>query len=98
MSAPSTEAESSVPLRGLTIAVTRSREQADKLIARLESLGATVYHCAAVAIAPLEDFAELDAVLARLEAYDWVIFTSCAFSLMAMLVGVLFAMRAQELP
>ena len=76
MSAPSTEAESSVPLRGLTIAVTRPREQADKLIARLESLGATVYHCAAVAIAPLEDFAELDAVLARLEAYDWVIFTS----------------------
>jgi uroporphyrinogen-III synthase len=76
MTAPSTEGESSAPLRGVTIAVTRPREQADTLIERLESLGATVYHCAAIAIAPLEDFAELDAALERLETYDWVIFTS----------------------
>jgi uroporphyrinogen-III synthase len=65
-----------LPLIGRRIAVTRAGEQAGDLIADLRALGATPVECPAISIAPLEDFAELDAAISRFETYDWVIFTS----------------------
>jgi uroporphyrinogen-III synthase len=67
------------PRAGRRILVTRRPEQASPLIARLNELGATVLAVPAIAIAPPEDLATLDAALARAKdakEYDWVIFTS----------------------
>lgn len=65
-----------LPLAGRRIVVTRSVEQSRGLIMRLSALGATPIECPAISIAPLQDFAQLDAAISRLETYDWVIFTS----------------------
>lgn len=64
------------PLAGRRIAITRPREQADALAQRLEALGAQVTLLPAIRIAPIEDYAPLDAAIARLSAYDWLVFTS----------------------
>lgn len=64
------------PLQGRRVAITRPREQAPALADRLRALGAEVLACPTIAIAPLEDFAALDAALARLAEYDWLILTS----------------------
>jgi uroporphyrinogen-III synthase len=65
-----------LPLAGRRIAITRPREQADALAQRLEALGARVTLLAAIRIAPIEDSAPLDAAIARLGSYDWLVFTS----------------------
>lgn len=65
-----------LPLAGRRIAITRPREQADALAQRLEALGARVTLLAAIRIAPIEDHAPLDAAIARLGSYDWLVFTS----------------------
>jgi uroporphyrinogen-III synthase len=72
--APDTTAEH--PLEGRRIVVTRAGTQAAGFVERLRALGAVPVECPAIAIAPLEDFAPLDAAIHRLESYDWVIFTS----------------------
>lgn len=64
------------PLQGRRIVVTRAREQSDTLIERLRALGAEPIPCPAIAIAPPPDFAPLDAAIARLHEYDWLIVTS----------------------
>jgi uroporphyrinogen-III synthase len=69
-------ATAKLPLQGRRIVVTRAREQAAGLVEKLRALGAEPVECPAISIAPLEDFAELDAAIARLESYDWVVFTS----------------------
>jgi uroporphyrinogen III methyltransferase/synthase len=58
------------PLFGRTVVVTRAREQASALTARLEDLGAEVLELPAIEIAPV-DFAVPD--LAR---FEWLVFTS----------------------
>ena len=58
------------PLFGRSIVVTRAREQASELRARLEALGAEVIELPAIDIEPV-DFA-----LPELSAYDWIVFTS----------------------
>ncbi len=58
------------PLFGRTVVVTRAREQASELRARLVALGASVLELPAIEITPL-DFAVPD--LAR---FDWTVFTS----------------------
>jgi uroporphyrinogen-III synthase len=65
-----------LPLDGKTIAITRAREQAGDLAERLRALGAEPVICPAIAIAPLEDTAPLDAAISRLGRYDWLIVTS----------------------
>ena len=67
---------SALPLQGRRIVVTRAREQASGLVERLRDLGAEPLECPAISIAPLQDFSQLDAAIAHLESYDWVIFTS----------------------
>ncbi len=64
------------PLAGKRIAITRPREQAAALAERLEALGARVALLPAIRIAPIEDPAPLDAAIAQLSSYDWLIFTS----------------------
>ena len=66
----------SQPLAGRRIAITRPREQAAALAERLEALGAHVSLLSAIHIAPVEDHAPLDAAIAHLSDYDWLIFTS----------------------
>jgi uroporphyrinogen III methyltransferase/synthase len=58
------------PLFGRTVVVTRAREQASELRARLAALGATVLELPAIRIVPV-DFAVPD-----LTRYAWVVFTS----------------------
>lgn len=64
------------PLRGRRIVVTRARAQAGDLLAGLRALGAEPLACPAIAIAPPASYAPLDAALARLAEYDWLLFTS----------------------
>ena len=66
----------SLPLFGQRIVVTRAREQADALTARLEALGAQAIELPTIEIRPAADPAPLDRAIADLAAYDWLIFTS----------------------
>jgi uroporphyrinogen III methyltransferase/synthase len=65
-----------LPLHGRRIAVTRAKGQADAITERLRELGAEVVELPAIEIRPPADPAPLDAAIARLESYDWLIFTS----------------------
>jgi len=64
------------PLHDRRIVITRPRDQVGPLAEALERLGASVFAVPLVEIAPIEDASALDAALARLESYDWVVFTS----------------------
>ena len=65
----------SQPLAHKRILVTRSPEQADALCARLDTLGAIPIRFPAIQFEPLPA-PELDDALARLDTYDWLVFTS----------------------
>jgi uroporphyrinogen III methyltransferase/synthase len=62
------------PLFGKRILVTRAREQAGELVARLQALGAEPIEFPVIQILPAQDTALLDEALSR--QYDWIIFTS----------------------
>ena len=64
------------PLAGRRIVVTRPAAQSRELIAQLEALGAEPLVCPAIAIVPPDDYAPLDAAIARLPTYSWLIVTS----------------------
>jgi uroporphyrinogen III methyltransferase/synthase len=64
------------PLWGKTVVVTRSRDQASRLVAALSAAGARCLEVPTIEIAPPVDFAPLDAALQHLNRYDWLIFTS----------------------
>ena len=64
------------PLFGKTVVVTRTREQASELVARLSALGAECLECPTIRVVPPEDWAPLDAAIDRLDAYDWLVLTS----------------------
>jgi uroporphyrinogen III methyltransferase/synthase len=64
------------PLFGQRIVVTRPMAEAATSASLLESLGAEVLLAPTVEIRPLDDPRPLDAVLARLSEYDWLVFTS----------------------
>jgi len=65
-----------LPLFGQRIVVTRAKDQADSLSAPLRQLGAEVVELPTIEIQPAPDYAALDAAIARLPEYDWLIFTS----------------------
>jgi uroporphyrinogen III methyltransferase/synthase len=65
-----------LPLFGKRIVVTRAQEQAGALASRLRALGADAIELPAIEIRPADDYSALDAAIARLESYDWLIFTS----------------------
>jgi uroporphyrinogen III methyltransferase/synthase len=64
------------PLAGRRVLVTRPRGQVARLGALLEAYGAEVVAYPTIEIGPPEDFGPLDEAIGRLEAFDWVIFTS----------------------
>jgi uroporphyrinogen III methyltransferase/synthase len=64
------------PLWGKTAVVTRSRDQASRLVALLSAAGAHCLEVPTIEIMPPADFAPLDAALHHLSRYDWLIFTS----------------------
>ena len=64
------------PLDQRRIVVTRARAQAGVLAQRITDLGGVVIECPTIEIQPPSDFGTLDAALARLDSYDWLIFTS----------------------
>jgi len=64
------------PLLGRRVVVTRPRPQAPALAERLAALGAEPILFPTIAIAPLDDYAALDAALRRLPEFAWVVFTS----------------------
>ena len=64
------------PLWGKTVLVTRSRDQASRLVELLNAAGARCLEVPTIEIAPPADFAPLDAALQHLGRYEWVIFTS----------------------
>jgi len=67
---------SRLPLRGRSIVITRPRHQAAPFAEALRAQGATVLLAPAIELVPPRSFAPLDRALARLGAYDAVIFTS----------------------
>jgi len=64
------------PLFGRCIVVTRPRAQAHKFVKLLEQQGAEVIAFPTIEIVPVASYARLDAALASLETYHWLIFTS----------------------
>ena len=74
--APATSWFAARPLFGRRILVTRPREQADGLLGPLADLGAEVIVQPAIAIADPPDWSPVDAALARLDQYDWLVFSS----------------------
>jgi uroporphyrinogen III methyltransferase/synthase len=65
-----------LPLFGKRIVVTRDRRQAAELADPLEALGAEVLLVPAIEIREPADPGPLDAAIAQLDSYDWLIFTS----------------------
>ena len=64
------------PLFGRRIIVTRAKEQAHDLVERLVDLGAEPIEAATIRIAPPVDLEPLDNACARVESFDWIVFTS----------------------
>jgi uroporphyrinogen III methyltransferase / synthase len=64
------------PLFGKTVLVTRSREQASELTAKLSDLGAAVIETPVIRIEPVEDQSEIRRCIGAHGTYDWIIFTS----------------------
>lgn len=64
------------PLSGRRVVVTRARAQAGALAERVEDLGGEVIEFPTIDIQAPENFDDFDAAVAKLETYDWLIFTS----------------------
>ena len=67
---------SAQPLSGRRIAVTRAREQASELAAKLGALGAEVVELPLITVSKEIDKHTLHDVLSELGGYDWIVFTS----------------------
>ncbi|MCX7424341.1 MAG: uroporphyrinogen-III synthase [Planctomycetia bacterium] len=66
----------SAQLDGVRVLVTRPRHQAEDLCRQLAALGADVLVQPAIRITEPPDWTPVDAALDRLEAYDWLVFSS----------------------
>jgi len=64
------------PLFGKKIVVTRTREQASELVAKLEENGADCLEYSTIHIEPVDDYQLLDQALEVMDSYDWILFTS----------------------
>jgi uroporphyrinogen III methyltransferase/synthase len=65
-----------LPLFGRRVVITRDRSQSAELADPLHALGADVLELPVIEIQPAADPGPLDDAVARLESYDWLIFTS----------------------
>jgi len=64
------------PLFGRRIVVTRTREQASDLVAKLEEYGAECLEYSTIHIEPVDDYQVLDQAIAEIGDYSWLLFTS----------------------
>jgi len=65
-----------MPLFGRRIVITRAGENASSFARELRALGAEVIEFPTIETAPPDSYTALDAQIARLDAFDWIIFTS----------------------
>jgi uroporphyrinogen III methyltransferase/synthase len=65
-----------LPLFGQRIVITRALEQSGRMAQQLRALGAEAIELPSIEVQALEDFSVLDAAIANLSAYDWLVFTS----------------------
>src|SRR3954462_1979944 len=65
-----------LPLSGRRVVVTRAREQASELAAKLAGLGAEVIELPLITVSKEIDKHTLHDVLTELGTYDWIVFTS----------------------
>lgn len=65
-----------LPLTGKRILITRAIDQAIEFSSLLEDYGGQVIPFPTIEIVPPGDWGPLDKTIAKLETYDWVIFTS----------------------
>ncbi len=68
--------EAARPLAGRTVVVTRAQKQAGGLVGLLEARGAQVVHFPTIRIVDPPSWEPLDEALARLDGFDWLLFTS----------------------
>jgi uroporphyrinogen-III synthase len=64
------------PLKGRTILITRAEGSGNELGAKLRALGADVLSLPGIEVLPPRDWAPLDAAVAALASFDWLVFTS----------------------
>jgi uroporphyrinogen III methyltransferase/synthase len=69
-------AQSGGPLEGRRVLVTRARHQAAALAEPLAALGAEVLIAPVIATADPDDWGPVDAAIANLASYDWIVLTS----------------------
>ena len=67
-----------LPLKGKRVVVTRPRERAGTLSARLRALGADVWEYPCIATVPLDPCPGVDSAMERLCDYEWLALTSHA--------------------
>ena len=65
-----------LPLANRRILITRAKGQASALAGQLETLGATPILIPTIEIAPPSSYCAMDAALALIRSFDWLIFTS----------------------
>lgn len=63
-------------LSGQTVVITRAAEDAGSLAASLRALGATVIEAPTIEVGPPADWGPVDAAIARLDQFDWLVLTS----------------------
>jgi uroporphyrinogen-III synthase len=63
-------------LAGIGIAITRPIDQAKKLAALITEAGGTPILFPLIEITPLADYSQFEAVISKIETYDWAIFIS----------------------
>lgn len=64
------------PLERETILVTRPLSQSGEITRVLEETGAIVVHCPTIEIAPPGSWDAIDQAIAKIDSYDWLVFTS----------------------
>ncbi|MGE3977360.1 MAG: uroporphyrinogen-III C-methyltransferase [Nitrospira sp.] len=64
------------PLFGKRVLMTRAKEQAGELAARLAAYGAEPVEAPTITIVPPLDWAPVDQAISEIGTYDWIIFTS----------------------
>ena len=64
------------PLLGKSVGITRPVNQVARVVGQLGQLGAEPVLMPTIEILPPDSFDEVDAVLDRLEEFDWIVFTS----------------------
>lgn len=63
-------------LFGKRMVVTRTREQASDLVAKLEEYGADCLEYSTIHIEPVDDYTVLDQAIKQIAEYQWLLFTS----------------------